>query len=264
VRGRKERDAPNIREDFEKERLAMWVNKDKCAQVAACAALILTWSAPRLMAQGPDNQPQSYQMFYLKNATSQTAANDIQTSMRNMIPEAKIYYAATENALAVSGRAEDLALARKMLADLDNPQKVYRVTYTISDGHGAARHLTVLVSQGNRTTAKQGSRVPIMTGSYKQSGAEPSNTQFQYADVGLSVDASIEGYGDGLRLRSKIEETSISEQKSNVGIQDPVIDQSVLEGHSVVNSTKPVTLGSLDMPDGKHMDVQVSTEVVQK
>jgi len=38
----------------------------------------------------------------------------------------------------------------------------------------------------------------------------------------------------------------------------------VLEGHSVVNSTKPVTLGSLDMPDGKHMDVQVSTEVVQK
>lgn len=242
----------------------MWMSKDTCVQAAACAALILTWGALPLMAQGPDKQPASYQTFYLKNATSQNAANDIQTTMRNMLPNAKIYYAATENALAVSGRSEDLAQAEKMLADLDKPQKVYRVTYSISDGHGAPRHLTMLLTPGKMTTAKQGSRVPIMTGSYKEGGGEPSNTQFQYADVGLNVEASIEGYGDGLRLRSKIEETSISEQKSNVGIQDPVIDQSVVEAHSVVNSAKPVTLGLLDMPDGKHMEVQVSTEVVQQ
>ena len=215
------------------------------------------------MGQAPERQPASYQTFYLKNATSQNAATDIQTAIRNLLPGAKIYYAATENALMVSGSTEELALAQKMLADLDRPQQVYRVSYTLSDGHGAPRRLVLLLVPGRRAVAKQGSRVPIMTGSYKEGGGEPANTQFQYVDVGLNVDASMEGYGDGLRLQSKIEDTSISEQKSNVGIQDPIVDQSVLESESAVSSGKPATLGSLQMPDGKRMEVQVSIEAVQ-
>jgi type II secretory pathway component GspD/PulD (secretin) len=241
----------------------MRMNKDTCARMSMTLAMALGLCAAAAMAQGPDNQARSYQTFYLKNATSQNAANDIQTAMRNMIPSAKIYYLATENALSFSGRPEDLAQAQKMLADLDRPQQVYRVTYTLSDGHGAPRRLVLLLVPGRRAMAKQGSRVPIMTGSYKEGGGEPANTQFQYVDVGLNVDASMEGYGDGLRLQSKIEETSISEQKSNVGIQDPIVDQSVLESESAVSSGKPATLGSLDMPDGKHMEVQVAIEVVQ-
>jgi type II secretory pathway component GspD/PulD (secretin) len=241
----------------------MSVDKAKCVRVAAFATGMLMMCATGAMAQGPEKQPRIYQTFYLKNATSQHAANDIQTAMRNMIPEAKIYYAPTENALSVSGNAEELAQAQRMLADLDRPQKIYRVTYTISDGHGAPRHLAMLVSPGRSGITKQGTRVPIMTGSYKQGGGEPSNTQFQYQDIGLSIETSMEGFGDGLRLMSKIEETSVSEQKSNVGIQDPIVDQSVLEAQSAVNSANPVTLGSLGMPDGKHMDVQVSIEAVQ-
>lgn len=241
----------------------MCTNKEKCVWIASVGIMALTFCAPGAMAQGPEKQPGIYQTFYLKNATSQNAANDIQTAMRNMIPGAKIYYAAAENALSVSGNAEELAQAQRMLADLDKPQKVYRVTYTIGDGHGAARHLALLVAPGRRTTAKQGTRVPIMTGSYKEGGGEPSNTQFQYVDIGLNIEASLEGYGDGLRLLSKIEESGVSEQKSNVGIQDPVVDQNVLEAQSAVNSSKPVTLGSLDMADGKHMDVQVAIEAVQ-
>ena len=105
--------------------------------------------------------------------------------------------------------------------------------------------------------------MPIMTGSYKEGGGEQANTQFQYVDVGTSVSAELEGYGDGLRLATKIEETSISEQKSNVGIQDPVIEQSVLEEQSPLGLGKPVTLGVLQMPEGKRMDVQVVVEAVQ-
>ena len=87
-----------------------------------------------------------------------------------------------------------------------------------------------------------------MTGSFNEAGGGPANTQFQYVDVGLNVNASLEGYGDGLRLMSKIEETSVSEQKSNVGIQDPIVNQSVLDAPAAVNSGKPVMLGSLEMP----------------
>jgi len=241
----------------------MELKKEKCARMLVSLAVVFALCGAAAMGQAPDRQPASYQTFYLKNATSQNAANDIQTAMRNLLPGAKIYYAATENALMVSGSTEELALAQKMLADLDRPQQVYRVSYTLSDGHGAPRRLVLLLVPGRRAVAKQGSRVPIMTGSYKEGGGEPANTQFQYVDVGLNVDASMEGYGDGLRLQSKIEETSISEQKSNVGIQDPIVDQSVLESESAVSSGKPATLGSLQMPDGKRMEVQVSIEAVQ-
>ena len=224
---------------------------------------VLAVSTAGAVAQGSDKTEQQYRTFYLQNAANQNTANDIQTALRNMIPPAKIYYAATENALSVSGRAEDVALAQRILADLDKPQKVYRVTYTINDGHGTPRRLVMLVSPGRRGVTKQGTRVPIMTGSYKETGAPEANTQFQYQDIGLNVDANIEGYGDGQRLTSKIEATSISDQKSNVGIQDPVVDQSVLEAQSLVNSPKPVMLGSIDLADGKHMEVQVAIEAVQ-
>lgn len=236
---------------------------EKCVRVASGVALLLTLCCGRGVAQGTEKPPASYQAFYLKNATNRNTANDISTAMRNLLPGAKIYYADTENALLVSGSAEELAQAQKMLADLDKPQKVYRVTYTIGDGHGTPRQVALLVTTGKWTMAKQGTRVPIMTGSYKEGGGEAANTQFQYVDVGTSVSAELEGYGDGLRLATKIEETSISEQKSNVGIQDPVIEQSVLEEQSPLALGKPVSLGVLQMPEGKRMDVQVVVEAVQ-
>lgn len=234
-----------------------------CVLSAVGVAAVLAACGIGAVAQGAERQPNSYQTFYLKNATSQMAANDIQTALRNLLPGAKIYYALTENALMVSGSAEELTQAQKMLADLDKPQKVYRVTYTISDGHGAPRHLAMLVSPGRRGITKQGTRVPIMTGSYKEGGGDQANTQFQYQDIGLNVDATIEGYGGGMRLISKIEETSVSEQKSSVGIQDPIVDQSVLEAQSAINTAKPVTLGSLNLGEGKHLDVQVAVEAVE-
>ena len=54
-------------------------------------------------------------------------------------------------------------------------------------------------------------------------------TQCEYQDVGLNLDATLEGSGDGLRLRTKIEQTSVADEKSNVGIQDPLLHQAVLE-----------------------------------
>ena len=143
----------------------MRVNKNRCVQLAASVMAVFTTCAHGAMAQATEKQSDSYQTFYLKYAISQNAANDIQTAMRNLLPGAKIYYAATENALMVRGTGEELGQAQRMLMDLDKPQKVYRVTYTLEEG-AAPRHISVLVSPGKRGSVKQGTRVPIMTGSY--------------------------------------------------------------------------------------------------
>jgi type II secretory pathway component GspD/PulD (secretin) len=229
------------------------------------AATVLMICATGAWAQESGLKAQEiYRTFYLKNATGREAENDIQTTLRNMLPQERIYYAASENALSVKGSAEDVATTEKILADIDRPQKTYRVTYTISGGDEAgARHFVLAVTPGSKTLSKQGTRVPIMTGAYKEGEGASANTQFQYVDIGLTIEASVSGFGDGMRLYSKIEQTSIAEEKSNVGIQDPLIKQSVLESQSSFAGGKPMTIGSVEMPGGKHMQVQATVDLVQ-
>lgn len=243
------------------------VRRPWCVVMAAGVALMTTLSGMHAGAQTqspPEKPADSYQAFYLNNSTGQQYDNDVQTALRNMLPRTKIYFVVASNALMLRGSAEDIAQAQKMLADLDRPRKTYRLIYTISESGSSqgAQHFVLLVTPGNKAIVKQGTRVPIVTGSYG-TGAE-TNTQVQYQDVGMNLEASIEGYGDGTRLRTKVEETSVAEEKSNVGIQDPLLHQSVMESEATVTGGKPMVLGSVDGPgNGKHVEVSVVAEVVK-
>jgi hypothetical protein len=237
-----------------------------CARTVIAVGLLLTICAADALAQSPEQKPaESYQTYYLKNATGINAASDIQTTLRNMVPRARIYYAPAENALSLAGSAEDLARAQKILMDIDRPQKTYRVTYSISEGAGQVegQRFVLIVTPGGKSISKQGTRVPIMTGAYKEGEGASANTQFQYVDIGVSVEASLAGFEDGMRLHSKIEQSSVADEKSNVGIQDPVIKQSVLEVQSAFVPGKPLTIGSVEMPGGKRVQVQATVEAVQ-
>jgi type II secretory pathway component GspD/PulD (secretin) len=106
---------------------------------------------------------------------------------------------------------------------------------------------------------KQGSRVPIVTGSYKEGGGD-ENTQVQYQDVGLSIEANM----DGMSLHTKVEQTSPSDEPSGMGAKDPVVRQSVLEVTTNLTPGKPLALGSLDIPGStRHRDVELAVEAVQ-
>jgi hypothetical protein len=119
-----------------------------------------------------------------------------------------------------------------------------------------------MVDPGSKAFLKQGSRVPIMTGS-SDAGSD-KDIQVQYMDVGLNLEASVEGYGEGMHLQTKIEETSVADEKSNVGIQDPVLRQSVLQSDSTFTVGKTMVLGSVEMPaTGKRMEVSVVAEAMK-
>ncbi|HMG84091.1 MAG TPA: hypothetical protein VK574_00020 [Terracidiphilus sp.] len=235
-----------------------------CVLMTAGAVLAMATAGHAVaQTQGADQKPaESYATLYLTNLTEVREANDAVTDLRNMLPKAKIYHVESANAISMYATAEDLAKAQKILADIDRPRKTYRLTYTIGDGDSAhATHLVAVVAQWSKTMLKQGARVPIVTGSYGKGTDE--NTQVQYQDIGLNLDATLEGSGDGLRLRTKIEQTSVAEEKSNVGIQDPLLHQSVLECESIVVMGKPIMLGSMELAGGMRMEVSVVAEVVK-
>ena len=205
-----------------------------------------------------------YQTFYLANVTRQNDANDLQTALRNMVPGAKVYYVESLGALTVRGTAEELQLVQRMIADLDRARKVYRLTYTITStesGKAAqSQHFALIVAAGNKSIFKQGSKVPIVIGTVGAGGKAPEQ-QVQYLDVGLSVEAQLEGFQDGVRLKTKVEESALAEEKSGIGTQDPVVRQTVLEATSALAQGKPVVLGTMELPGSmRPLEISVVAE----
>lgn len=208
----------------------------------------------------------AYRTIYLTNISQQNDANELQIDLRNMLPKAKVYYVASQSAISIRATPEDFLLAQKIVADLDRPKKVYRLTYTITETDSGkrieARRFSVLVAAGGKTMLKQGSRVPIVTGKTDSESSAPSS-QVQYVDVGLNIEANLDGYGDNLKLRSKVEQSSLAEEKSGISAQDPVIRQTVLEGVSALGQSKPIVLGSLDIPfTSHHQEIEVVSELL--
>ena len=62
---------------------------------------------------------QAVQTFYLTNAWQQNDLNDVQTALRNVLTNIKVYGLASQNALVVRGTPDELLLAQKLISDLD-------------------------------------------------------------------------------------------------------------------------------------------------
>lgn len=229
--------------------------------------LALTGLGARAQTEGKAAKPAyTVQTFYLTNISQEKDGYEIVTAVRNILtPDAKVYFVPNQNALILSTTPDQLAIAQKVLSDLDRARKTYRLTYTITEMDGGKRigvqHFAMVVVSGQRTTLKEGSRVPVATGS-------PSSlvqTQFTYFDVGLNLDATLDESANGVRLRTKVEQSSIAaETSSGVGAQNTVVRQTNLEGTSILTPGKPLVLGSLDVPGStRHLDVEVVMEVVR-
>jgi type II secretory pathway component GspD/PulD (secretin) len=206
--------------------------------------------------------------LYLSNTSQINDTNEIMTIIRNVLPPStKIYPSMATNAIVIRATPEQISIAEKLISDLDRPKKTYRVTYTISETDAGKRigvqHFAVIVVGGQRTLLKQGSRVPISTGTIK-ADTTPQN-QMQYLDVGMNFDVTLVESGSGvMALRSKVEQSSVAEEKSGFGALDPVIRQTLLEGSAFLTAGKPVTLGSLDVAGStRHLDVEVVMEPVK-
>jgi hypothetical protein len=209
------------------------------------------------------SSPEVYQTIYLTNLTQQNDANELLTDLRNMLPGAKTYYVQSQSAISIRASAEDIALARKMLSDLDKTKKIYRLTYTMTEKDSGktigVQHYSMIVASGSMSVLKQGSRVPVGTNT-----SSAGSNEVTYLDLGQEIQASLDGYLDGVRLRTKVVQSSIAEEKSTIGTQDPIIRQTTFEGTSTLVQGKTLVLGTLDVPGStRQQEVEVVSELVR-
>ncbi len=234
------------------------------------ALIAATACAQNELAPGltcPDAKiPATYQTFYLAHTDDQSQFTGIQTVLRNFLQGARINGVPAQHTLSVCGTSAELQLAQKIISDLDRPHQTWRVTYTLTQTDNGqrlgSRHISLIVSSGERADLKQGNRVPLVTGNTGPDASSPAS-QVQYIDVGLNISANLDGSADALQLRTKIEQSSIADEKSGIGTQDPIVHQTMLETTAKLTPGKPLDLGSLDLPGTtRHEEVEVTVDPV--
>ena len=64
-------------------------------------------------------EEEAVQTFYLTNVEQQNDLNDVQTALRNVMPNAKVFGVAGQNAIVMRGTPDELLLAQQLIDDLD-------------------------------------------------------------------------------------------------------------------------------------------------
>lgn len=240
-------------------RAASWSRKRLLFTIVALLCVV----APGVRAQSSPatDTEASFRLFPLHSITDINQAEDLQTTLRNLVPRAKVYYVTSANAIAVTANSQQMQLIETIVADLDKARVMYRLTYTLTEsgtgGETKTEHESVMLSASGETVLRQGVRVPLVTST---SAKGDQGTQVQYIDLGLRIDASLEGVGQGLRLHSTIERSSIADQKSIVP-PDPEIRQVKLDERSPLAEGKSISIGTLDLSDGK-VEISVRAEAI--
>ena len=205
--------------------------------------------------------------FYLKNARQPNDGDEILTGLRLMLdPGVKLYLVPSQNAIVLKALPEELAAASKLIGELDLPRKEYRLTYTLTEVDGGKRmtsqHITLAATAGQRVVLKQGSKIPVVTGSYQPS-EKTAETQMTYLDVGMNFDATLNATANGAEIKSKIERSSVAAEKPSPGDpQDPSIRQTLIEGVSFLPLGRQVMLGAIDIPEStRHLEIEVKLEL---
>ncbi len=75
--------------------------------------------AQNTRAKRTELEEEAVQTFYLTNAWQQNDLNDVQTAIRNVLPNTKVYGVPSQNAIVMRATPDELLLAQKVINDLD-------------------------------------------------------------------------------------------------------------------------------------------------
>ena len=75
--------------------------------------------AANTRAKRTELDEEAVQTFYLSNAWQQNDLNDVQTALRNVLPNSKVYGVPSQNAIVMRATPDELLLAQKVINDLD-------------------------------------------------------------------------------------------------------------------------------------------------
>lgn len=219
-------------------------------------------------AQKPAESDQVTRTFHLSAQMNQAEQNEVLTGIRNTVPPSlRIFLVSSQNTVVVRGTPQDVQIVADLIPQLDHAHRQYRITYTLTETDGGKRigvqRYSMVLASGERMQMKEGSRIPVFTGSYSKAD-QSVDKQATYLDVGLNFDSTVHDYAAGVELQSKVEQSAVVAEKSSIGPEDPIIRQTRLEGTSYLVEGMPLVLGSLDvLGSTRKLEVEAMVESIR-
>lgn len=132
---------------------------------------------------------------------------------------------------------------------------VYKVEYVFSELQDSkrvnTRSYTVLVGPIEKASLRLGSRIPVATGSFINGSKEgtpavPMPTQFQYMDVGVNIDCSVDPLDSDVGLHTNVDISRLAPENR---IGQPIVRTTRISVHNVVPLGKQTMVASADEVD---------------
>jgi hypothetical protein len=139
---------------------------------------------------------------------------------------------------------------------------VYKAEFTLHDSTDAAakngRKYTLLVNGTRRATMHVGNRVAYPTGG--SGGIGQGNTQYQYYEVGVNIDCTVEERGGKFMMHADLDlSTVVPPDKSVAGSLAPTVSQIKVNMDTTIAPGKPTVVASFDDPTtARKFDVDVT------
>jgi general secretion pathway protein D len=149
--------------------------------------------AQNTRAKRTELDAQAVQTFYLSNMSQTNDLNDIQTALRNVLTNAKLYAVPSQNAIVMRATPDELLLARKLIDDLDKARPEVVVDVAVLEvNRSHERNLGIILPQQisaslqgtTTTTTTTGTTTTGTTGTTGTTTTTPSNNGLTLNNLG--------------------------------------------------------------------------------
>ena len=131
--------------------------------------------AANTRAKRTEMEEQAVQTFYLTNAWQANDLNDVQTALRNVLPSAKVYGVASQNAIVMRATPDELLLAQKLINDLDKARPEVVVDISVLEvAKNWEQTLGIAWPQSIGVTLQSSSSTTSTTGTSTTTGVTPT------------------------------------------------------------------------------------------
>jgi hypothetical protein len=213
---------------------------------------------PTLAVSNNDLQLKTFQLF---NVLRPIEVNEIEIAFRSFLnPFAKYEYVSSRNVFLIQAPADQLALAERIIRELDHPRPSYRLTFSITSiengKRSEPRHYSVIAVDGQKTILRQGEKIRL-------GSTNEGKDIYSTVDAAINFDVTISGSEGHLVLVSRIDRSVPVGELSTAEKQNPILRQSVIDGASMPILGQTITLGTTESLTGNvHTEIQVKVEAV--
>ncbi len=211
---------------------------------------------------------QAVQTFYLTNAWQQNDLQDVQTAIRNVLPNAHAYGVASQNAIVMRGTPDELLLAQKLVNDLDKARPEVVVDIAVLEvSKNWERTLGIAWPQSASVTLQAPTTTTSSSSSSSGSGSTTTNpTLYNLAhltsnDFAVSIDkatanALLTDSNTKTLQNPRIRSTDGQKATMKIGSRIPIATGSFQSGVGVAAAVTPLAETQF-----QYIDVGVNIEM---